>query len=91
MNYNMRVIPHGRNDIGFRVPQGNMLAHYYMSHQRAGVAITHCGLIAPKQLLQVTSSDAKCQYCKMIEELRDGLDSPEQKGRSIDDNPTSEV
>ncbi len=69
-----RTLPHDEKDIGFRTCIQGGLQHYYRSHFRSGVAMSHCGLIAPKSNLVISYAALHCSYCSTIEDMRDELD-----------------
>jgi len=74
----IRPTPHGKNELGFMRLTGTIQAHYWKSHQRAGIAISHCQIIANKDFLDELGFTEMCAYCKMMEEIRDGMDAPDE-------------
>ena len=58
-------------DLGWLWVKGREMVHYYRSRQGTTLAMSHCGLIDAKNLLSAMSTFTKCNYCEMIENLRD--------------------
>lgn len=73
-NFSFRCVPHDTHDIGFRQSNRMDEAHYFNSHQNSRMAISHCGKISLKSALRSEIDKATCRYCRMIEELREGMD-----------------
>lgn len=80
-------MPHGKNDLGCKQAKGNPFEHWFVSSEVSSVAISHCNAVRYKSDFVDLQNNPHCPYCKMIEELRDGLDEITERMVRLDQIP----
>lgn len=58
-------------DLGFLGTIKTSYRHYYRSNHTSRLAMSHCGLISPKDALIMRDDLPFCHHCEMIEQMRD--------------------
>lgn len=62
--------PDDGKDIGWRWKMGSGIQHWFRSRSGANLAVSHCGLVFEKSLLDKPGNMAFCDYCFHIERMR---------------------
>lgn len=81
---NVPIVKHDSRDVGWMKPTTRKISHYFRSVASSSLAMSHCSMIVLKRDLQDAEDRMYCQYCAMIEDMRNDSEHRKQNGGSID-------
>jgi hypothetical protein len=81
---NVPIVRHDSRDLGWMQPTTRKVSHYFRTVRSSSLAMSHCSMIVLKRDMIDAQDRDYCQYCSMIEDMRNDAESRKQNGGSLD-------